>query len=72
MVVTLWTSKKARSVVKTSLDLGRQDEGYERFNSSAVSRVIVRGNANILKYFNTIIPEGVRESIDRRFDQTPF
>ena len=41
MVVTLWTSKKAKSVVKTSLDLSRQEEGYERFNSSAISRAIV-------------------------------
>lgn len=72
MVVTLWTSKKAKSVVKTSLDLGRQEEGYERFNSSAVSRVIVRGNANMLKFFSTIIPHSFRESIDKRFDQTPF
>lgn len=33
MAITLWTSKKARSVVKTSLDLGRQYEGTERFAS---------------------------------------
>ncbi len=72
MVITLWTSKKAKSVVKTSLDLGRQEEGYERFNSSAVSRVIVRGNTNMFKFFNTIIPAGLRESIDKRFDQKPF
>jgi len=72
MVVTLWTSKKAKSVVKTSLDLGRQEEGYERFNSSAISRAIVRGNTNMFKYFNAVIPLSVRESVDRRFDQTPF
>jgi len=72
MVVTLWTSKKAKSVVKTSLDLGRQEEGYERFDSSVVSRVIVRSNANVIKFFNRIIPASFRDGIDRRFDQTPF
>jgi len=72
MVVTLWTSKKAKSVVKTSLDLGRQEEGYERFDSSAVSRIIVRSNTNILKFVNTIIPVSIRDKIDKKFDQTSF
>ena len=31
MVVTLWFSKKARSVTETEVNLGRQDEGSERF-----------------------------------------
>ena len=30
MILTLWFSKKARRVVKTSVDLSRQDEGQER------------------------------------------
>ncbi|MCD4664116.1 MAG: inorganic phosphate transporter [Bacteroidales bacterium] len=72
MVVTLWTSKKAKSVVKTSLDLGRQEEGYERFNSSAVSRIIVRSNTNLVKFFNNLIPSSFSEKIDTRFDQKPF
>jgi phosphate/sulfate permease len=42
MVVTLYKSKKARSVVTTSLDLSRQDEGSERFSSTMFSRVLVR------------------------------
>jgi len=72
MVITLWTSKKAKSVVKTSVDLGRQEEGYERFESSAVSRFIVRGSSNTAKFFKKIIPASVKKSIDRQFDQTPF
>jgi len=72
MVVTLWTSKKAKSVVKTSLDLGRQEEGYERFDSSAVSRIIVRSNTNMVKFFNNIIPQSLKDKVDQKFDQTPF
>lgn len=72
MVITLWTSKKAKSVVKTSLDLGRQEEGYERFDSSAVSRVIVRGNTNMFRYISELVPKGFTNSINNRFDQTSF
>ena len=42
MVYALITSKKAQNVVKTSVDLSRQDEGDEMFGSSAVARSIVR------------------------------
>lgn len=73
MVITLWTSKKARSVVKTSLDLGRQDVGLnERFSSSLVSRSIVRGSINITAYLQNIIPERVKKHLSRQFDERPF
>ena len=41
MVITLWTSKKARNVSQTEVKLARQGEGEERFNSNALSRGIV-------------------------------
>ena len=46
MVYALATSKKAQNVVKTSVDLSRQDEGEEMFGSSRVARSIVRGANN--------------------------
>ena len=73
MVITLWTSKKARSVIKTSLDLGRQDAGgYERFSASMVSRSIVRGSVNIAAYLENITPEKWRKNLSRQFDEQPF
>ena len=33
MTLTLWFSKKAKSVVQTSVNLGRQEEGAERFKT---------------------------------------
>ncbi|MEO0901756.1 MAG: inorganic phosphate transporter, partial [Bacteroidota bacterium] len=42
MVITLWFSSKAKSVVKTSVDLSRQDEGEERFQPNFLSRQIVK------------------------------
>ena len=38
MIVAMTTSKKARGVVKTSVDLSRQDEGDEMFGSSRAAR----------------------------------
>jgi phosphate/sulfate permease len=72
MVITLWTSKKAKSVVKTSLDLGRQEEGYERFASYAVSRSIVRTFGKMASGVNSILPEGMKKGVENSFDQSSF
>jgi phosphate/sulfate permease len=72
MVITLYTSKKAKSVVKTSLDLGRQDAGYERFSSFLVSRSIVRNFAAAATYVNNLLPAGMKNAVSNRFDQTAF
>jgi phosphate/sulfate permease len=42
MVITLWISRKARSVIATEINLGRQEEGMERFESSPLSQAVVR------------------------------
>ena len=72
MVITLWTSKKARSVVQTSLDLGRQEEGYERFASYAVSRSIVRNFGKMATSINNFLPEKIKRGVENSFDQSPF
>jgi len=69
MVITLWISKKAKSVTKTSLDLSRQDEGDERFGSSAVSRGLVRAAVNTSKFFNQITPAVVKNFTEKRFER---
>ena len=68
MVVTLYKSKKARSVVTTSLDLSRQDEGSERFSSTMFSRVLVRQTRMMAQGVNYIIPGSVKKGIESRFD----
>jgi hypothetical protein len=72
MVITLYTSKKAKSVVKTSLDLGRQDEGYERFSSFMLSRSIVRNFATMASFVNRKLPGSISNSVNKQFDQTAF
>src|SRR5210317_1714230 len=39
MVVTLWLSSKAQEVLKTSIELSRQERTQERFDSNPFSRV---------------------------------
>ncbi len=72
MVITLYTSKKAKSVVKTSLDLGRQDEGYERFSSFLLSRKIVRNFATAATFINNRLPQKWTDAVNRQFDYRPF
>ncbi|GAO31839.1 inorganic phosphate transporter [Geofilum rubicundum] len=68
MVVTLWTSKKARKVVKTSVDLSRQGEGDERFGSSYFARSLVRGSIALSKSVGKFIPAPVQKYLDKQFE----
>jgi phosphate/sulfate permease len=72
MVIALWTSKKARSVTATEINLGRQDEGYERFESSGMARGIVRVSIAVSGAFDRIVPAGVKHYLSRRFDQGEY
>lgn len=69
MVYALATSKKAKNVIKTSVDLARQEEGDEMFGSSALARVIVRRATNINDFLVRVIPVGMRRWIDSRFNK---
>lgn len=70
MVGTLWFNKKARTVTKTEINLGRQFEGYEKFESSLLARNIVRFSINLGQAIKSKIPAGLYEKLDRRFDTT--
>lgn len=67
MVYALFTSKKAQNVIKTSVDLSRQDEGEETFGSTPVARTLVRINLNLANSISKMIPEKTKRWIDTRF-----
>ena len=69
MVYALATSKKAKNVIKTSVDLARQEEGDEMFGSSALARTIVRRATAINEFMVKVIPAGMRHWIDSRFNK---
>jgi phosphate/sulfate permease len=72
MVITLWVSRKARTVTKTEVRLGRQDEGYERFESTFLSQAIVRLVASVFESTTKIVPAPARRWIAHRFDRSAF
>ncbi|WP_372948053.1 inorganic phosphate transporter [Mariniphaga sp.] len=67
MIITLIFSKKAQSVVNTSVDLSRQAEGTERFNSSMIARVIVRNSSWLHNYIEKIFPDSLIKKVNSRF-----
>lgn len=69
MVVSLATSKKAKNVIKTSVDLSRQDEGEEIFGSSRMARSIVRSSSQIARFVLRITPESARRWCNSRFNK---
>ena len=68
MVVTLLTSKKAKIVLQTSLDLSKQNGGNESFGSSAIARALVRFTNNMVNAVDSILPAKVKVWIEKRFD----
>ena len=67
MVLTLWFSSKAKAVVKTSVDLSRQDEVKERFEPNFLSRSIVRFTINLSEAVNRILPNSYKNWSDKQF-----
>ena len=68
MVVTLWTSKKAKSVIETGVNLSRQGEGDEKFTPNTASRFIVRFGVYIGQAINVFLPKKLQIKIDKRFE----
>lgn len=68
MVVALATSRKARKVIRTSVDLARQSGGDEMFGSSKIARVLVRTSGNVAAFIDKIVPRKVQAWVDARFD----
>lgn len=68
MVWSLATSKKAYNVVKTSVDLARQEGGDEIFGSSRVARSLVRSFISTSAWVVSVTPAGVRRWINSRFN----
>ena len=69
MVFALCTSKKAHEVLKTSINLSRQDEGDEMFGSSSMARKLVRAGMGFINGVNKISPRNVKRWVAKRFDQ---
>lgn len=68
MTLTLWFSKKARSVTDTEVNLARQESGgVERFGSTSVSRAIVRISVSFSKKLEKYVPHRIQAYTAGRF-----
>ncbi len=72
MVYTLWTSKKAKSVIETEQNLSRQGEGNEKYNANTLSRNIVRGFMYIGNVISFILPKSLQRKLDAQFAQPEY
>lgn len=68
MIFAMATSKKAKNVIKTSVDLSSQDEGDEMFGSSSVARGVVRISQNANDFFSRWMPQSWSNTLNRRFN----
>ncbi len=69
MVVTLWTSKKAKNVIKTGIDLSRQGDGHEKFQPNPLSRIVVRASMGINSFIGVVLPKKLLVFIDNKFQK---
>lgn len=69
MVYALATSKKAHNVIKTSVNLSRQDEGEESFGSTPIARTLVRFSMTFANGLSRIMPESTKRWLDTRFQK---
>ena len=70
MTITLWFSKKARTVTETEVNLGRQDEGTERFQPNLLAQGIVRYTLFLGKIVGRVIPPHGEISLTKVFNPT--
>ncbi len=68
MVYSLFTSKKARKVLQTSIDLSsQQDEGNEMFGTSSIARNMVRSVTKLVDVIAKKTPKSVKKWVNKRF-----
>jgi phosphate/sulfate permease len=70
MVITLWLSKKARTVTATSLSLSNQGTGAEQFGSSRFARTIVRNSLRMGQAIEAAVPSVIYDRVQKRFDNS--
>ena len=69
MVVTLWFSKKAKTVAETEISLSRQGDTHEKFEPNSISRGVVKGASKLSDYLSVILPKSVQGKINKSFEK---
>ena len=68
MVVTLWFSKKAKTVAETEIGLSRQHDTHEKFKPNLFSRILVNFFFKTSSAIGSIMPESITNKIEMSFE----
>ena len=69
MVVTLWFSKKAKSVAETEIGLSRQNDTHEKFNPNMLSRGLVNIFFGMSSAFSSLMPNSIKTTIENSYER---
>ncbi|WP_185862927.1 inorganic phosphate transporter [Blattabacterium cuenoti] len=69
MILTLWFSKKTKTITSTEINLSRQNEGTEKFLSNSLARGIVRFFLYFGNKFFKLFPKRFLVKIEKNFKQ---
>ncbi len=69
MVLTLWFSKKAKTVLETTISLSRQIDTHEKFNPNFLSRILVSSSSWISSKVFEVLPKAAQNKIELSFKQ---
>ena len=69
MVLTLWFSKKAKTVTETEIGLSRQNDGAEKFEPNMLSRFLVKGGTQLGTLMSKILPSGALAKMNQSFEK---
>ena len=69
MVVTLWFSKKAKSVAETEIGLSRQNDTHEKFNPNMLSRGLVNIFFGMSSTFSSLMPNSIKTTIENSYER---
>lgn len=69
MVITLFTSKKAKNVTKTEVSLAKNEDGNEMFGSSATARNLTHNCMKLSQFILKVTPDPVKRWVDSRFNK---
>src|SRR5699024_6257252 len=69
MVLTLWFSSKAQTVVETGVNLSRQGEGDEKYEPNELSRLLVRYSIIAIHAVGFLFPPRLRQRMEAKFEK---
>ena len=69
MVITLWFSKKAKTVAETEIGLSRQNDTHEKFTPNILSRSLVHGFFELSSALGALFPKSFHDRIEKSYER---